>query len=30
RADRRSKVDLAEYNAYLEQLAARDEKENPK
>ncbi|MBU3693132.1 MAG: hypothetical protein FGM47_06420 [Candidatus Nanopelagicaceae bacterium] len=30
RADRRSKVDLAEYNAYLENLAARDEKENPK
>jgi putative copper resistance protein D len=30
RADRRSQVDLAEYNAYLEQLAARDEKENPK
>ena len=30
RADRRSKVDLAEYNAYLQQLAARDEKENPK
>ena len=30
RADRRSKVDLAQYNAYLEQLAARDEKENPK
>jgi putative copper resistance protein D len=30
RADRRSKVDLAEYNAYLEQLAARDERENPK
>lgn len=30
RADRRSKVDLAEYNAYLEKLAAQDEKENPK
>jgi cytochrome c oxidase assembly factor CtaG len=30
RADRRSTVDLAEYNAYLQQLAARDEKQNPK
>lgn len=30
RADRRSKVELAEYNAYLELLAARDERENPK
>ncbi len=30
RADRRSEVDLAEYNAYLAQLAARDEKPEPK
>lgn len=30
RADRRSKVDLAEYNAYLAQLAARDEKPEQK
>lgn len=30
RADRRSAVDLAEYNAYLAQLAARDEKPEPK
>lgn len=30
RADRRSEIDLAEYNAYLAQLAARDEKPEPK
>lgn len=30
RADKRSAVDLAEYNAYLAQLAARDGKEEPK
>lgn len=30
RADQRSAVDLAEYNAYLTQLAARDERLDPK
>jgi putative copper resistance protein D len=30
RADRRSATDLAEYNAYLAQLASRDEKPEPK
>ena len=30
RADQRSAVDLAQYNAYLTQLAARDERLDPK